>query len=218
MILNENNGKTLVSSIAQDLPKALINHQLLIVASNRKLYFYNSFKRDTNRTEFLDAIKNLLHRSSINKFRLGNHRLCIGTGRYTVPKPPEHLRICSLCQANEVENECDVMFSCTLYDTLRNKFFDEIITKYNFFNDLDVKSKILFLPYLFDLPPWALIKLLDFESGRLFEAGAYSKWALIRGWALIKFSTFSAGVVRLCCNKTINGNNKTQRCTKARFL
>ena len=30
-------------------------------------------------------------------------------------------------------------------DVLRNKFFDEIITKYNFFNDLDVKSKILFL-------------------------------------------------------------------------
>ena len=37
------------------------------------------------------------------------------------------------------------MLSCTLYDTLRNKFFDEIITKYNFFNDLDVKSKLLFL-------------------------------------------------------------------------
>ena len=50
-----------------------------------------------------------------------------------------------LCQANEVENEYQVMFSCTLYDTLCNKFCDEIITKYNVFNDLDVKSKILFL-------------------------------------------------------------------------
>ena len=37
------------------------------------------------------------------------------------------------------------MFSCTLYDTLRNHFFDESINKYYFFNDLDVKSKILFL-------------------------------------------------------------------------
>ena len=55
------------------------------------------------------------------------------------------LRICSLCQANEVENECHVMFSCTLYETLLSKFFDETITKYNFFDDLDVKSKILFL-------------------------------------------------------------------------
>ena len=45
----------------------------------------------------------------------------------------------------EVENECPVMISCTLYDTLRIKFFDEIIQKYNFFNDLYVKSKLLFL-------------------------------------------------------------------------
>ena len=28
---------------------------------------------------------------------------------------------------------------------IRNKFFDDIIKKYNSFNELDVKSKILFL-------------------------------------------------------------------------
>ena len=43
-ILNENNGKTLISSIAQNLSKVLINHQLLILASNRELKFYNTFK------------------------------------------------------------------------------------------------------------------------------------------------------------------------------
>ena len=37
------------------------------------------------------------------------------------------------------------MFSCTLYDTPRNKFLDEIIKKYNSFTNLDVKSNILFL-------------------------------------------------------------------------
>ena len=51
----------------------------------------------------------------------------VETGRYTVPKTPEH-------------------FSCTLCETLRNKFFhDKIIKKYNFFKYFDVKSKILFL-------------------------------------------------------------------------
>ena len=74
MILNENNGKHLISTVAQNLSKALINHQLCILASKRKLNLYNAFKRDTNRTEFLDAIKNSLHRSAINKLRLGNHR------------------------------------------------------------------------------------------------------------------------------------------------
>ena len=35
---------------------------------------------------------------------------------------------------------------------------------------------------------------------------------------LIKFSPFSANVVCLFCIKTINANNKTQRCNNARFL
>ena len=47
---------------------------------------------------------------------------------------------------------------------------------------------------------------------------AFSRWALIRGWALIKVSPFSASGVRLLCNKAINGSNKTRRCNKARFL
>ena len=58
-------------------------------------------------------------------------------------------------------------------------------------------------------------RLLNFWTLRV---GAYSRWALIRGWALIKFSPFSASVVCLFCNKTINGNNKTRRCNKASFL
>ena len=58
------------------------------------------------------------------------------------------------------------------------------------------------------------------RPGRLLNswtlrAGVYVRWALIRGWALIKIS---ASVVCLFCDKTINGNNKMQRCNKARFL
>ena len=52
------------------------------------------------------------------------------------------------------------------------------------------------------------VRLLDFWTLRV---GACSRWALIRGWTLIKFSSFSASVVCLFCNKTINGNNKTRR-------
>ena len=51
--------------------------------------------------------------------------------------------------------------------------------------------------------------LLNFWTLRV---GAYSSWALI------KFSTISSSVVCLFCNKTINSENKTRRCNKARFL
>ena len=58
-------------------------------------------------------------------------------------------------------------------------------------------------------------RLLNFWTLRV---GAYSRWALIRGWELIKFSPFSASVVCLFCNKRIYANNKTRRSNKARFL
>ena len=61
------------------------------------------------------------------------------------------------------------------------------------------------------------------RPGRLINfwtliVGAYSRWALLRGWALIKFSLFSASEVCLFCNKTINASNKTRRSNKAMFL
>ena len=58
-------------------------------------------------------------------------------------------------------------------------------------------------------------RLLNFWTLRV---GAYSRWALIRGWALIKFSPFSASEVSLFCNETIYANNKTRGSNKARFL
>ena len=51
--------------------------------------------------------------------------------------------------------------------------------------------------------------LLNFWT---LKVGAYLRWALFGGWALIKFSTFSASVVCLFCNKTVTVNNKTRRC------
>ena len=41
-------------------------------------------------------------------------------------------------------------------------------------------------------------RILNFWTLRV---GAYSRWALIRGWALIKISPFSASKVCLFCNK-----------------
>ena len=43
------------------------------------------------------------------------------------------------------------------------------------------------------------------------------EWALIRGWALIEFSTFSASVVCLFRNKTINSKTKREDVTKQGF-
>ena len=83
-------------------------------------------------------IKNPRHRITINKFRLGNYYLRIETGRHSVPKIPENLRLCNFCQTNEVENEFHFLISCNLYGNLRSKLFNEITARYPLFKDLDV--------------------------------------------------------------------------------
>ena len=102
-----------------------------------------TFKSDTKKADFLDMIKNPRHRIARNKFRLGNHLLRIETGRRTAPKTPEDVRLCHVCQTNEIENELHFLFSCTHYDNLRKKLLNELTEKYIFFKDLDFNSKIL---------------------------------------------------------------------------
>ena len=66
--------------------------------------------------------------------------------------------------------------------------------------------------------PWLEYRIYSINRPEHFlnfwtlRVGAYSRWALI------KFSAFSTSAVCLFCNKTINSNNKTRRCNKARFL
>ena len=143
--LNENNEKLFTSHIKQNIRKTLTARQLKLIDTNRKLDFYASFRKDTRKNDCLDVINNPHDRIAINKFRLGNHKLRIETGRHTIPKTPINLRICSFCHSNEVENEIHFLFSCQLYDILRLKFFNDLTDKYSLFKELDSNAKVLFL-------------------------------------------------------------------------
>ena len=61
--------------IRQSVKKTSTNHQLNLLNLNKKLKFYSTFKTDCHKMDFLDPIKNTLHKKHINKFCLGNHNL-----------------------------------------------------------------------------------------------------------------------------------------------
>jgi hypothetical protein len=143
--LTENNSSSFISQVRLTLNKEVTQHQLNLIKHNKKLIFYSMFKTDCHKADFLNTINNPSHKKAMNKLRLGNHRLRIETGRHTIPKTPENLRICPFCHLNEVENELHFILSCHLYNNLRLKFFEDINRKYHHFDVLDDKSKILFL-------------------------------------------------------------------------
>ena len=57
IILNDSITKTFVSYVSQNMRKASIDHQLLLIKSNRKRCFYTLFKTDITKSDSLGAIK-----------------------------------------------------------------------------------------------------------------------------------------------------------------
>ena len=92
---------------------------------------------DCHTSDCLNIITNINNKKTLNKFRLSNHRLQIETGRHTVPKIPENLRICPFCHLNEVEHELHFLFNCSLYDSLWSNFYRNITNRYPLFNNFN---------------------------------------------------------------------------------
>ena len=117
-----------------------------MIRTNEKLKFYSILKNETNYSEFVNHIRNAEHRRvGSNKFRIGNHNLKIETGRFTIPKTPEDLRICDHCNLNSVENELHILFHCDLYNDLRKTLFIKINDRNTLFTNYNIHDKVCFL-------------------------------------------------------------------------
>ena len=62
----------------------------------------------------------------IAKFRTGDHKLRIETGRHCRPRLPPEQRLCTRCQLNKVEDEVHILIECPLYALLRDKHFIKV--------------------------------------------------------------------------------------------
>ena len=145
LYLNDNNSSTYIKNIQLTKLEELSSHQYNLITNIKKLKFYSIFKNDCHKSDCLNIITNINHKKTLNKFRLGNHRLQIETGKYTVPKTPENLRICPFGHLNEVEQELHLLFNCNLYDSLRSNFCRNIGNRYLLFNNFDKNEKTLFI-------------------------------------------------------------------------
>ena len=71
---------------------------------------------------YLEQVKNLKHRRTAAKLRSGNGNLRLGSGRHSVPKLPECLRICQHRRSNQIENDNHFLFHCDRYKTIKAGF------------------------------------------------------------------------------------------------
>ena len=93
------------------------------------------------------------HRRMLARIRLGCLPLRVETGRYSVPRLPEHLRTCLVCRAPDqlvnidgvevgpVESETHFLYQCEAYSAARAVWFGKMTLPDNF-ETLPVEIKL----------------------------------------------------------------------------
>ena len=96
------------------------------VTTGEKCVTYRLFKHNIKFEKYLDNLPEG-YRSSFTKFRLGNHKLPIETGRHK--NIPRERRLCTLCSCNKLGDEFHVIFECRKLEKLRKKWFPSLHQK-----------------------------------------------------------------------------------------
>lgn len=108
--LTEKKFLSFISQHQLTLYKEMTQYQLRLIKHNKNLMFYSMFKTVSKRWVGQVTAQWTIPRTKkgypVSKFCLGNHQSRIETGRQTIPKTPEYIRIWPRCNLKEVEHEC----------------------------------------------------------------------------------------------------------------
>jgi hypothetical protein len=110
------------------------------IMESNKLRTFKLFKNELKYEPYLNIVKNETDRSNLTRFRISAHDLNIERGRYN--KKDIINRKCRFCE--EIEDEQHI-FSCPKYENYRNALYEKITCQVPNFDDLDTKSKFIFL-------------------------------------------------------------------------
>lgn len=113
--------------------------------NGNKLRTYRLYKTSNHTELYASNIMDFRHRQALAKFRSGNLKLNIETGRYSRPKVPLEDRLCTFCDLNCVEDECHFLITCDFYSDIRFHLFTLAEQSCPGFNYLDNVQKLQFL-------------------------------------------------------------------------
>ena len=129
LYLNDNNSSTYIKNIQLTTRVELTSHQYNLIRNNQKLKFYSIFKKDCHKSHCLNIITNIREYKSqktLNKFRLGNHRLQIKWADIQYRKLQKIFEFAPSA-INEVEHEVHFLFNFNLYDHVFDLTFTETL-------------------------------------------------------------------------------------------
>ena len=93
-----------------------------------------TFKNNYTPSSYLGLTSKLSESKELVKFRIGNHKLRIETGRYD--QIPRVKRLCPISVSNQIEDESHFLIYCNQYSILRNKFYKKNKTYHSDFETI----------------------------------------------------------------------------------
>ena len=91
------------------------------IANSRSLILYKNFKQTFEFEYYLNVLPSKL-RIALSRLRLSSHQLQIETGRYAQNRIDRTLRLCSLCDKSDIEDEYHFVLVCSVYSQIRQKY------------------------------------------------------------------------------------------------
>jgi hypothetical protein len=113
--------------------------------TGNKLRTYRLFKTNLRLEQYLLDVKSHKHKKKLAQFRLGSHHLHIETGRHSIPYKEPSERICNYCNSRDTEDEQHLVLKCTLYNDLRSKFFEQVVSHFPIFKMYSNNEKFVWL-------------------------------------------------------------------------
>ena len=133
--------------------KSYIDDWNQTVISKPKLRTYAQLKSSYGVENYVKLFVSRHHRSLMAQLRLSILPIRIETGRFVCESLEQ--RICKLCERNEIEAECHVMFDCPSYSYIRNTYLDKID-----FSSINSSENVDKLKYLCETHPYIFGNLL----------------------------------------------------------
>lgn len=87
----------------------------------RSLVLYKEIKQSFEYENYLDGLPSK-SRVALSQLRLSSHQLRIETGRYSQHRIDRSLRICTLCDKRDLEDEYHFVLICPIYNIIRQKY------------------------------------------------------------------------------------------------
>ena len=110
--------------VSANATQIYILHWQHSIQHSKKLEFCNTFKNEYTPSCYLELTNKLNEKKELVKFRIGNHKLIIETGRYS--QIARVNRICPTCGSNQIEDEIHLLFHCPKYSVFRDRFYRKL--------------------------------------------------------------------------------------------